>query len=534
MKMGIAPKNSRSSGQISKNKKNTLMKSKLIYSLMSLSLLVFGGCSEKFLDIFPEDKITSVSFWQNESDVKLALNGIYAGLRDNFVYGYGGGLDAATPNAYQWAYWEGYQQQVGNGSVTTSTPGIVVNRWVGCYRIINRANYFLQNIDKVDLSDKAKKTYIGEAHFLRGVAYSLLAIAYGGVPILDSTISTEEARSVSRASLEDTWNKVMAEYDIAIENLDVTAPEMGRATKGAALGMKMRAYLWQNKYEEVLNVVRQIDDLGVYSLFPSYYGLFQVENENNQEVLFDIQFIAGENGQGSEFDRHWQPQNLAYGIDGSNSVAPIQNLVDAYEMIDGSKIDPAHPFEGRDPRLDFTILRPGAFFQGQLYPVEIKNHTGQRVGYGIRKYTIETMPVVSLQSPLNFIVLRYADVLLSKAEALIETNKDINEAIALINRIRTGREDVKITALPMGLSQAEARKKLRHERRIEFALEGLYWADIKRWNIGPDIYPVEVRAADGSLIETKFPGGYKEKDNLLPIPESERALNPNLKQNPGW
>lgn len=137
-------------------------------------------------------------------------------------------------------------------------------------------------------------------------------------------------------------------------------------------------------------------------------------------------------------------------------------------------------------------------------------------------------------SPLNFIVLRYTDVLLSKAEALIETNQNIDEAIALINKIRTERTDVKITSLPMGLSQAEARNKLRHERRIEFFGEGINWADIKRWNIGPDIYPVEVRAGDGSLIETKFLTGYREKDNLLPIPDNERSLNPNLEQNPGW
>lgn len=148
--------------------------------------------------------------------------------------------------------------------------------------------------------------------------------------------------------------------------------------------------------------------------------------------------------------------------------------------------------------------------------------------------TDETEKVIPLQSPLNFIVLRYANVIMAKAEALIETNQNIDQAIDLINQIRTGRNDVKIAPLPHGLSQTEARKQLRHERRIEFAFEGQYWADIKRWNIGKEIYPVEVRAADGSLIETKFPNGYDEKYDLLPIPESQISLNPNLEQNPGW
>jgi hypothetical protein len=510
------------------------MKRIFLYSLTALSLLAFNGCKEKYLNVFPEDRITSVSFWQDENDVKLALNGIYSMLRDHSIYGYGPGLDACTPNAYQWAYWEGYEQQIGDGSLTTATPGIVTGRWTACYGIISRVDYFLENIGKVKLDDEASKTYIGEAHFLRGVAYSLLAETYGGVPIVDSTLTTGQARQVKRSTLEQTWGKAISDYDIAIGDLGVTAPEAGRATLGAALGMKMRAYLYQDKYPEVLKVIARIDSLGVYSLYPSYHGMFQVENEDNQGVLFDVQFIAGENGQGSIFDRYLQPQNLKYGISGSNSDAPTQNLVDAYEMIDGSKVDPAHPYKGRDPRLDFTILRPGAYFQGQLYPVEIKNHTGQRVGFGYRKYTIENMTVIPTQSPLNYIVLRYADVILSKAEALIETGQDIDEAISLINRIRTEREDVKITPLPPGLSQADARKALRHERRIEFALEGTYWPDIKRWNIGADIYPVEVRAADGSLIETKFPKGYQQRYNLLPIPESEISLNQNLKQNPGW
>src|SRR5690606_13330660 len=157
---------------------------------------------------------------------------------------------------------------------------------------------------------------------------------------------------------------------------------------------------------------------------------------------------------------------------------PIQDLVDAYETIDGSPIQSSDDdynlaqFENRDPRLDFTILRPGAKFQGQLYPSEIKNHTGQRVGYAIRKYTIETQVVKQTESPLDFMILRYGDVLMANAEALIETGTDIDEAIGILNRFRTERVDVSITPLPMGMSQDEAREALRHERRIEFALEG--------------------------------------------------------------
>ena len=135
---------------------------------------------------------------------------------------------------------------------------------------------------------------------------------------------------------------------------------------------------------------------------------------------------------------------------------------------------------------------------------------------------------------MNNIIIRYADVLLAKAEAIIETDGNIDEAINIINRIRTERDDVKITTIGLGLSKIEARDLVRHERRVEFALEGLYWSDIRRWGIGKDIYPVEVKDHNGDVIETKFPSGYLDFYDLLPIPDSEISLNKNLVQNPGW
>lgn len=500
-----------------------------------LSLVLITGACDNYLNILPDDQITDQTFWQTEQDVELAMNGIYNTLRNNFVYGYGGGYDACTPNAYQWAHWEGQQMQVGAGQIYSGSGGIVSSRWTYCYQGIYRANYFLENIDKItSLSDEQHSVYKGKAYFLRAVFYDLLAKTYGGVPLVLNTLTTDEARTLSRASEDEVWDQIHRDYDEAIGVLPKDAAT-GHITLGAALGMKMKAYLYNSQWEKVVEYCNKIEALGKYSLFPSYYGLFQFENEGNSETIFSLSFMAGPYSQGSVFDRYWQPQNLKYGIDGSNSVAPIQDLVDAYESIDGTPVDLQNPYENRDPRLEFTILRPGAYFQGQHYPDEIKNHTGQKVGFGIRKYTIETMEVKGNESPLDFMILRYGDVILCKSEALIELNRDIDTAIDLINLIRRGRDDVKISTIPKGLSQDEVRKILRKERRIELALEGQYWDDIKRWNIGPDIYPVEVRGALGELIQIKFPNGYDiKKDNYLPIPDSEISLNPNLDQNYGY
>ncbi|MDD2953568.1 MAG: RagB/SusD family nutrient uptake outer membrane protein [Parabacteroides sp.] len=508
---------------------------KIIVAIFSAAMISFSSC-ESYLDINPDDKITDEIFWTSTEDATLALNGIYSVLRNNYVYGYGGGYDACTPNAYQWAHWEGKQKQVGNGTITSGIGGIVSNRWKYCFQGVYRANYFLEHIESVPNMDAAaKEVMLGEVYFLRALFYDVLVRSYGGVPLILKTISPEEGRSLSRASAEDIWNQVRLDYDEAIKRLPKDASDDGRATLGSALGMKMKTYMYTSDWEKVLEYCDKIDQLGKYKLYPSYQGLFQYENEGNDETLFALSFMDGVFKQGSVFDRYWQPQNLKYGIDGSNSVAPTQLLVDEYETLDGSPVDKNNPYANRDPRLDFTVLRPGAYFQGQLYPTEIKNHTGQKVAFAIRKYTIETMQVVGNQSPLDFMILRYGDVLLCRAEAMIELNKDINGAIALVNRIRTERTDVKMPLLKQGMSQTEARKALRHERRIELALEGQFWDDIKRWNAGSDYYPCEVYGALGEKLETKFPDGYNvKKDNVLPIPDSEISLNNNLKQNEGY
>lgn len=509
-----------------------------IYRTLIILALFTGGlssCESDFLDVLPEDKMVQDTFWSSQDDALMSLYGVYNVLHDLSIYGYGGGMDAASPNAHQWAHWEGMQMQVGNGTIQSSDAGIVTGRWTAAYKGISRANFFLENIDNVEMDEEAKEIMKGEVYFLRGIYYSLLANSYGGVPIITSSISVEESRELQRATLEETWAHVHADYDMAIDRLPITAEVTGRATRGAALGMKMRGYLYQGKWDEVLEYADKVIDLGVYDLFPSYHGLFQVANENNAEVLFDVQFMDGPFSQGSIFDRYWQPQNLENSIIGSNSVAPIQDLVDAYETLDGSPIDAANPYDNRDPRLEFTILRPGAYFQGQLFPDEIQSHTGQLVQYGIRKYTIENMDIVQGQSPLNFIVLRYADILMSKAEALIEKDSpDIAQAVALINRIRTERNDVQLSPLPTDLSLDQARDHLRQERRVEFALEGLYWADVRRWDIGSEIYPIEVRGRGNALVDTKFPNGYSEKNDYLPIPDGEISQNPNLEQNDGY
>lgn len=514
------------------------MSKKFIYLVI---LLLTVGCTN-YLDVYPEDKITSANFPENENDVQYTLNGVYSLLKETSIYNQGlfgfGVLDGATPNAFNWG--NVVITKVGNGQLSSSDEEIVTFRWTRSYAIIFRANYLLKILNDVPLTDDKRKLYAGEAYFLRGLAYALLADTYGGVPIITAAITADEAKNLVRASLDETWNQAISDYDLAITNLNVTAAQVGRATKGAALAMKMRAYLYQNKYDKVLEVANQVDALKKYALYPSYEGLFKEENENNAEVIFDIQYLRGENSQGSSHDQFCGTGTGSF-TRGSRYV-PTDDLVNAYETLDGSPVDPANKYENRDPRLKFTIVVPGSSilgfkFPNYLYPGGAFNHPGNMLkhlsGRKYRENNMANLPVAG-QSSINNIVIRYADVLLAKAEAMIELNKDVPGAVALMNRIRAERTDVKILTLPTTLSQADARQKLRHERRIEFALEGLYWSDIRRWNIGKDLYPLVIKDHQGGTIETRFPNGYLPYYNLLPIPVSEISLNPGLKQNPGW
>ena len=214
----------------------------------------------------------------------MALNGVYNVLRNDYVYGYGGGEDACTPNAYQWAHWEGQHMQVGDGSIFSGSGAIVSERWKFCYRGIYRANYFFENIDKIEgLDNAAKEVMLGEVYFLRAVFYNLLVKSYGGVPIITKTLTSEEGRNVTRASAEEVWAQVHADFDEAIKRLPKDAAVNGHATLGAALGMKMKSYLYTSQWDKVLEYCDKIDALGKYKLYPSYYGLFQYENEGNMK-----------------------------------------------------------------------------------------------------------------------------------------------------------------------------------------------------------------------------------------------------------
>jgi hypothetical protein len=493
--------------------------------LLSLVLVVSMpvGCMDGLLDAVPPNEFSDETFWNTPEHAIMALNAAYDPLTSyNGLYGGVPWIEGFSPNAYNsWPY-SGWQD-IARGTLNAVTEAVAW-RWTEAYRGIGRVNTLLARLDGIAMDGALKSHIRGEAHFLRALYYHNLVDFYGGVPLITDPPSLEQTK-LSRASKQDVVELILSDLETAIASLPVVAPQIGRATKGAALALKARVLLYENRWAEATQAAKAVMDLGVYSLFPSYRGLFLPEKENNEEVIFDVQYRMPE--QPHFWDVRLSPVTPTN--EGWHEVTALPELVDDYYMTDGLPIttsplyDPANPYANRDPRLRQTILYPGGRFRGMTSGVDFQTAF---TGFYFRKYTAYTEEpspgVVWAQSVTNIIVLRYADVLLMYAEAQNEAVGPDAAVYAAIDGVRTraGMPNV-----PLGLGQAEMREVIRHERRIELAGEGLYYSDIRRWRIAERVIPAvryETRVFD--------PG----KHYLWPIPRWERDLMPNLAQNPGY
>src|SRR5690606_9517669 len=331
----------------------------------------------------------------------------------------------------------------------------------------------------------------GEARFLRGLYYFMLENYYGGVPLILEEPDPDTQSDLPRTPREEVVAQIIKDLDSAalvLPEVKYTAGDVGRATKGAALALKARVLLYEasplfnesndpTRWQTAADAAKEVIDLAPeagYDLYPNYRGLFLPQNENNEEVIFDVQYLFPDNG--NSFD-----------LIGSqyNTNAPLLDLAEAYEMKNGllitdpaSEYDPANPYKDRDPRLYATIVYPGDTYKGIPATPEIYKQTG----YAMKKYTIydtekppaDKSDLKAGQSETNFIVLRYADILMMYAEALNEINPGDAAILSSINKIR---ERVDMPAIPSGMGQSEMREIIRHERRIEFVGEALYYND---------------------------------------------------------
>lgn len=523
----------------------------IFYAGIAALTLGLASCDNELLETFPNDRVSEDLFWKTEADAKLAVNTLYTDLDSTNIISWDGVTDIAHIN--QSFNIDAYIEQ-GSYDATSSK---VYGEWRDAYRGIRAVNYFLENVDKIPNAKAATiNQYKGEAKTLRAYQYIKLAGLYGSVPLLTKTLTIEEGRALTNTPVAEIWDFVDKELTEAAALLPTTygAADKGRATKGAALGLLARANLYAGRYEKAAAAADQVMKLGVYSLYDSYEKLFSYAAENNKEVILDQQFVK-------DVYKHNVFAFLApYSQkNGGSTVVPTKALVDMYETIGGKRIteagsgyDPAKPYANRDPRLKFSV-----FLEGDALPSGItfqprpgsgtadaigSTYIASTTGFNIKKYINNEDFADPANSGINIILLRYAEILLTYAEAKIELGQTDATVLAAINLVRNGRTDVKQPAIKTG-TQAALREIVRHERAVELAFEGQRLFDIRRWKIAEDlltgpVYGITYPDASGKLVTVQAASSNRVFDAsrhyLWPIPQKERDLNPSLTQNPNW
>lgn len=463
------------------------------YILLGSLALGLTACSEDFLDTIPKDALSPATAWTTPADAQKFLVGCYDGWESAARLLY---MDCASDYGYNNFPWEGYRP-LGDGSMTTAAPGV---SFYG-YSVIGRCNNLLDNIDKITFSDAAEKAdIVAQARAIRAYRYFLLGWSYGRVPIITNLYKNAEEAKVPQNSEDEVRKFVEDELDAAIAGIKERPSARGRIAKGAALAMRARVALYYGDWEKAMKYSDDIIALNQYALEPDYATLFTVAGQGSREIILAVQHILNT----KSLYEVGQMYNNAEG--GWSSMVPTHKLVDAYEMKNGKTInesgsgyDPKHPFKDRDPRMAKTILFPGAdYVHGGVQKVYnsldqkiggadndnymLKANNSSKTGLTWRKYLYPDYGGNMWQSNASPIVFRYAEVLLTWAEAATEKDFEGNKAKILerINLVRK-RAGMPEAAAQTYSSKEQVRELIRRERGVEFAGEGIRRADLLRW-----------------------------------------------------
>lgn len=522
---------------------------KIIYLLGGFIISTMFSCDD-ILETVPTDRLPSELFWKTDQDAEYATNSIYHELEDYWDIL---NLDCFTDIGH-YNFNAADHTRVERGAADAQNS-VFSGYWSKYYRGIRLCNDYLENVVNVNVVDQDKVNgHTGEVKTLRAYFYLRLVFFYGDVPLIKQTISIEEGKQVKRTPANEVWDFIEKELIEAAELLPVSQAQKGRITKGTANAINARAMLYKGEYKKAAEMAKKVIDSNQYDLYPSYKKLFSYEAENSKEVIFDRQYIKDQYS--NDVINRFGPFSL--GTAGAHLV-PTRTLIDAYQMTNGKAItdaqsgyDPYNPYKNRDPRLSYSVFVPGDILpNGSIYDSRPNSNTpdayggsykASTTGYNPSKYINEEDARTPSNCGINLIYLRYAEVLLTYAEAKVELNEIDETVLNAINKIRT-RDDVNMPPIQSGLSQDKMREIIRHERLVELALEGLRYFDIIRWRIAEDVCNTPLLCLayvneDGKLITLQDdlnPKRFeKEKHYLWPIPFNERLFNKNLTQNPKW
>ncbi|MGF6929234.1 hypothetical protein QFZ48_004734 [Chitinophaga sp. W2I13] len=556
------------------------MKYKFWLFFTGVVTLITASCKKDFLDRQISTELTKDEVFSSYARTRDFLIGTYGFLPDGFNRLDNAMLDAATDDAE--FTWEGSAiQRYNNGSWN---PYINPDdNWNTTYTAIRRTNLYLEQSGNVDLNmyklnpdATAQQTYRNmtadlerwryENRFLRAYFYFELVTRYGGVPLITKTLALSDSLNLPRNTYDECVQFITSECDSAAAHLAVTVPDndLGRATKGAALALKSRMLLYyasslnnkgnlQERWIAAAKAAKEVIDLKAYQLENDYRGLFR--STTSKEIIFAHRYAPG-NG----FER----ANYPIGYDGGGSgTTPTQNLVDAYEMTDGSTFNwsnpaqVAHPYDNRDPRLAMTVILNNSQWKGRAVEAFTGGREGRGVdratktGYYLKKYVDENLDLVQNKTSVHtWILFRLGEIYLNYAEAMNEAYGPDQDpqgfgltALEAINKVRD-RASVKMPLLLAGQwNAATLRDKVRNERRVELAFEEHRYWDVRRWELGvalfnTPVYGVNITRVNANTFtyeKAEVEGRvFQPKMYWYPIPQAEKMKSSALAQTPGW
>lgn len=553
-----------------------------------LTFLVAVGLSAcHTLDLNPLSEASTGTFYANQTELELAVNDLYR------IAFWGNDNELFSDN-------EWHRGQLTNaviGGTMNSDDVAVQTFWLNAYKAIARANSFLANKDRAAANTPASilTRLEAEMRLIRAYQYARLITHFGDVPLLTAPLLLEESYTVTRTSKDEILTFVFAELDFATANLPVTyaASDIKRLTKGAALAMKARTALYMGKWDVARDASKAVMALsGTYALNPSYSQLFLRAGETSKELIISI---PRDEKQQVFSTAGYVQDNISRNAGGFGAQLPTRDLMDAYEAVDGKPIDesplydPKTPFKNRDPRLTASIVEFNTQWLGYNYTPhpdsllifsskenkKVSNRDTRAVaafasftGFLWKKGIDQSWPD-RLVEDNDAIIIRYAEILLTYAEAMIELGTIDNTVLDAINQVRaraygTAVSDTKSYPAVTTTSAVALKQVLRRERRVEFPREGLRYMDLIRWKLAEKILIKPVIGLPDPAAQSRakwpFPGvtpldddgiadysGFgtdvkvlaqrnfdKTRQYLWPIPAVERRVNTNITQNPGY
>lgn len=483
------------------------MKKIYIINLILVVCISFTSCSDEFLEKSNPNQFTDKEFYKTADDAVQSVTAIYASLQPASLYGRNVFFvyDFTSDDVQATHKTESEPKQLIEHTFDY-THGRINHVWYGWWNVIAAANISITRIPAIEMDTDLKNRLLGEAKFLRALAYHNLVTYWGGVPLRNDEESMIKA-NISRSSEEDVYSAIEADLTESIKILPVSydSDNSGRATVGAAKSLLGKVYLFQKKWDQAEATLKEVVMSNTYSLVADVRDNHAPGKRNNSEDIFQVYYA-------NEGDVDWwrSPSGLK-----ENSLRPVEYGVDGYggwfNCQPSDELVAA--FEPNDPRFNAFIFNENSNFNTGDPEVDFADKIAE-YGYAWRKYQRDEAEEYA-KTLVDFDVIRYADVLLMLAEAYLE-NDNIDKAVEYINMIRHRADPTGLILIPRVLNgKAQVKEWLIHERRIELCGEQTRRADLVRWGI-----------ADQYLR-----GFVKGKHELYPIPQSEINSNQEINDN---